>query len=310
MCRRICVSGGILLRKQRHDEMTSKKTRGHLAALFCAVVWGTTFISTKVLLRDFNPVEILFYRFLIGYLVLWIAFPKVMKPQKLSHEWYFLAAGATGVTVYYLFENIALTYTLAANVSIIVSVAPFFTALMAHIFLKDEKLRKSFFVGFLVAIAGIVMVTFNGRAVLQVNPLGDFLAVGAAVIWASYSIIIRKMGTFRYPVAWTTRRIFFYGILLMLPLLKPMGVQWKLAPFLTPVNLGNFIFLGICACAICFAVWSYAVDVLGAVISSNYIYAVPVITVVTSAVVLKEPITPMGVAGMALTILGLVISAR
>lgn len=290
--------------------MTSKKTRGHLAALFCAVVWGTTFISTKVLLRDFNPVEILFYRFLIGYLVLWIAFPKRMKPQKLSHEWYFLAAGATGVTVYYLFENIALTYTLAANVSIIVSVAPFFTALMAHVFLKDEKLKKSFFVGFLVAIAGIVMVTFNGRAVLQVNPLGDFLAVGAAVIWASYSIIIRKMGTFRYPVAWTTRRIFFYGILLMLPLLKPMGVQWKLMPFLTPVNLGNFIFLGICACAICFAVWSYAVDVLGAVISSNYIYAVPVITVVTSAVVLKEPITPMGIAGMALTILGLVISAR
>lgn len=290
--------------------MTSKKTRGHLAALFCAVVWGTTFISTKVLLRDFNPVEILFYRFLIGYLVLWIAFPKMMKPQKLSHEWYFLAAGATGVTVYYLFENIALTYTLAANVSIIVSVAPFFTALMAHVFLKDEKLKKSFLVGFPVAIAGIVMVTFNGRAVLQVNPLGDFLAVGAAVIWASYSIIIRKMGTFHYPVAWTTRRIFFYGILLMLPLLKPMGAQWKFMAFLTPVNLGNFIFLGICACAICFAVWSYAVDVLGAVISSNYIYAVPVITVVTSAVVLKEPITPMGIAGMALTILGLVISAR
>ena len=133
---------------------------------------------------------------------------------------------------------------------------------------------------------------------------------GAAVVWASYSIIIRKMGKYEYPVIFTTRRIFFYGLLLMIPLLKPMGFAWNPAAVTQPVYLFNFLFLGICACALCFSVWSYAVDTLGAVISSNYIYAVPVITVVTSAIVLKEPITPMGVAGMVLTIVGLVISAR
>lgn len=290
--------------------MADKKIWGHLAALFCAVVWGTTFISTKVLLREFEPVDILFYRFVLGYLMLWLACPKRFKPEKVSHELYFLLAGASGVTVYYLLENMALTYSLTSNVSIIVSVAPFFTAVMAHLFLKDEKMKKSFFIGFLVAICGVALVTFNGRTVLKLNPLGDMLAVGAAVVWASYSIVIRKMGKYKYPVIFTTRRIFFYGLLLMIPLLKPMGFVWNAAAVTQPLYLFNFLFLGICACALCFAVWTFAVDTLGAVVSSNYIYAVPVITVVTSAIVLKEPITTMGMAGMALTIVGLVISAR
>lgn len=290
--------------------MMDKKLKGHLAAFFCAIVWGTTFISTKVLLLEFPPLDILFYRFLLGYVMLWLARPKWFKPAKLVHELYFLAAGASGVTIYYLLENVALTYSLTANVSIIISVAPFLTALIAHFVLKDEKMKKNFFIGFVVAILGVALVTFNGRAVLKLNPLGDMLAVGAAVVWASYSIIIRKMGKYEYPVIFTTRRIFFYGLLLMIPLLKPMGFAWNPAAVTQPVYLFNFLFLGICACALCFSVWSYAVDTLGAVISSNYIYAVPVITVVTSAIVLKEPITPMGVAGMVLTIVGLVTSAR
>lgn len=290
--------------------MADKKMAGHLAALFCAFVWGTTFISTKVLLREFSAVDILFYRFVLGYLMLWIARPKRFQAEKLSHELYFLAAGASGVTIYYLLENMALTYSLTSNVSIIVSIAPFLTAVLAHLMLKDEKMKKSFVWGFIVAILGVALVTFNGQAVLKLNPLGDTLAVGAAVVWAVYAIVIRKMGMFGYPVIYTTRRIFFYGLLLMLPLLKPMGFTWNPVAVTQPVYLLNFLFLGICACALCFAVWSFAVDALGAVVSSNYIYAVPVITVVTSAIVLKEPITPMGMAGMALTIAGLAISAR
>lgn len=279
--------------------------------MFCAFVWGTTFISTKVLLETIGPVEILFYRFLLAYGALWIAYPKRFSPDKRSHELYFLGAGITGVTIYYLCENVALTYTLASNVSIIVSTAPFFTAVLAWVFLKDEKLRARFFVGFLVALVGVSMVTFNGKAVVKVNPLGDFLAITAAVVWAAYSVIVRKMSPLGYPVAASTRRIFFYGIIFMIPLLGPMGFKGDIRLLLgEPVCLGNMIFLGICAGALCFAAWNYAVDVLGAVVSSNYIYAVPVITVAASMVVLKEPITVMGAAGMVLTIAGLAVSAK
>ena len=45
----------------------------------------------------------------------------------------------------------------------IISVAPFFTAILSHLFLKqDEKLRANFFIGFIVAMLGIGLISFNG----------------------------------------------------------------------------------------------------------------------------------------------------
>jgi len=55
---------------------------GHLAAGFSIFVWGTTFISTKVLLEAFTPLEILFFRFLIGYAALWLACPPPFSDEK------------------------------------------------------------------------------------------------------------------------------------------------------------------------------------------------------------------------------------
>lgn len=289
--------------------MTKKQKLGHAAAILCAMIWGTTFISTKILLQDFTPLEILVFRFIAGYATLWIACPRFLKVREKKHELYFLAAGATGVSIYYLMENVALTYTLASNVSIIVSIAPFLTALLAHITLKDEKLHLKFAAGFLVAILGVALVSFNGSAVLKLNPIGDILAVGAAVVWAFYSIIIRKTGALQYPVILVTRRIFFYGILIMVPMVSFMDFSWKFAPLADPVNLFNLIFLSVFACALGFVIWNYAVDAIGAVATSNYIYAIPVVTVITSVIILKEPLTFMAVCGMALTIAGLVLSS-
>mgnify|MGYP002137591838 CR=1 FL=1 len=71
----------------------SKKLPGHLAALFCTLVWGTTFISTKVLLRDFNPIEILFFRFALGFAALWLACPHALRLTERKQEWLFAGAG-------------------------------------------------------------------------------------------------------------------------------------------------------------------------------------------------------------------------
>ena len=121
---------------------------GHIAASVTCLIWGTTFVSTKVLLRDFGPVDLLFSRFLLGYFTLWLMRPKKLKTEK-GQEIFFVGAGLCGVCLYYLFENIALTYTQASNVSVIVSTAPLFVTIMAHFFLKEEKLQKYFFLGYL-----------------------------------------------------------------------------------------------------------------------------------------------------------------
>ena len=296
--------------------MGNRRSAGHsaprfigcLAALFTIIIWGTTFISTKVLLTDFKPVEILFFRFVMGFAVLFLVCPHRMKGVGRRQELTFVLAGLCGICLYYLLENIALTYTMASNVGVIISVAPFFTAILSRLFLKSEgKLRANFFIGFVVAMAGVALISFNGSK-LELNPMGDLLAVLAAFVWACYSILTRKISSFGYPVILTTRRTFFYGILFMAPALFLFDFEVRLERFADMTYLLNILYLGLGASALCFVTWNLAVKVLGAVKTSVYIYMVPVITVVTSVLILKEPVTWVSIMGTVLAVAGLFLS--
>lgn len=287
--------------------MRSNRTMGRLAALLTITIWGTTFISTKILLGDFQPVEILFFRFTMGLLALLLVYPRRLKGTSPRQELTFAAAGLCGICLYYLLENIALTCTMASNVGVIISVAPFFTAILSHLFLKEERPRGNFFVGFAAAMAGIALISFNGSR-LELNPVGDLLALLAALIWACYSVLIKKIGGYGCHTILTTRRIFFYGVLFMLPALFLSDFKLELTRFVNPVYLFNILFLGLGASALCFVTWNFAVKALGAVRTSVYIYMVPVITVVTSVLILHERITALAAAGTVLTLAGLLVS--
>lgn len=281
---------------------------GHALALVTILIWGTTFISTKVLLVDFEPVEILFIRFCMGFLALIVICPRLLRGTTWRQELTFAAAGLCGICLYYLLENIALTYTLASNVGIICSTAPFFTALLSRLFLRgEERLRPSFFAGFVIAMIGIALISLNGAS-LEVNPKGDALALLAALVWACYSVLTRKIAAFGYGTVQTTQRVFFYGILFMIPALFIFGFELDVSRFASPVNALNLLFLGLGASALCFVTWNHAVKLLGALKTSAYIYLAPAITVVASAIILHEPVTWATIAGLVLTLAGLVLS--
>ncbi|MDQ0169657.1 drug/metabolite transporter (DMT)-like permease [Paenibacillus tundrae] len=283
---------------------------GHLLALFTILIWGTTFVTTKLLLIDFTPVEVLFFRFVIGYVVLLLLYSKRIPLVSLREEMLFGAAGLCGVTLYFLIENMALTYTLASNVGIIVSIAPFFTAVLAHFFLHGERLNRSFALGFVIALSGIILISLNGSFVLKLNPIGDILAFLAPIVWAIYSVLMRKIGALPYHTIGATRKVFFYGIAFMLPTLFMFDFDLRLVRFANMNNLANLLFLGIGASALCFVTWNRAVRVLGAVKTSIYIYLVPVITVVASALILDEMMTWVTILGVVLTLLGSYLSEK
>ncbi|MHA7583616.1 DMT family transporter [Paenibacillus vandeheii] len=288
----------------------NKVSTGHLLALLTILIWGTTFISTKVLLIDFTPVEILFFRFLIGYVVLLLIYPRSMRMTSFREEGLFIGAGLCGVTLYFLIENIALVYTLASNVGIIVSIAPFFTAVLAHFFLDGERLHRRFIVGFGIALTGIILIGLNGSIILQLNPLGDLLAFIAPAVWAIYSVLMRKIGKLPYHTIGATRKVFFYGLLFMLPALFLFEFHFDLGRFANMANLSNLLFLGLGASALCFVTWNRAVNLLGAVKTSVYIYLVPVITLIASALILHERITWITLLGTLLTLFGSFVSEK
>ncbi len=287
--------------KRRHD-------LGHFAALVTILIWATTFVSTKVLLVEFQPIAILFYRFAMGFIVLLLVYPRKLSVKNKKQELYFAGAGLSGICVYYLLENIALTYTQASNVGVIISVAPFFTAILSAIFLKkEEKLKVRFFAGFAMAMLGILLISLKGTAV-HMNPIGDLLSLLAALAWGCYSVLTKKISEFGYHSIQTTRRVFAYGLLFMTPALIGCNFKFEIAKFSDKVYLFNILFLGVGASALCFVTWNYAVKVLGAVKTSVYIYLVPVITVLASALILNEQITYRTLLGIVLTVAGLFVS--
>lgn len=182
--------------------------------------------------------------------------------------------------------------------------------MLARHFLEAEKPGLFFYIGFLIAISGVFLISFNSNMTLDLNPIGDLLAILAALVWAIYSILIKKISTFGYNTIETTRTIFLYGILLMIPALFFLDFKFEITQFYDLTNLLNILFLGLGASALCFVSWSFSVKILGAVKTSVYIYSVPAITVLTSALILKEPITLLSSLGMILTIIGLFISER
>lgn len=281
---------------------------GHAAALFTVAVWGVTFVCTKVLLRDFQAVEILFLRFVMAFCALYLATPGRLPGMTLRRHAIVAAAGLCGICLYYLLENIALDHTMASNVAVILTATPLFTALVArYVFRSGERLGGSFYLGFIVAMTGISCISFNG-ARLALNPVGDLLAVTAGLVWAFYACLTSIMGTWGVSSLQITRATFAWGLLFMLPFMAFFGFDWNMERLLRPANLANMLFLGLVASALCFTTWNVAVRAVGTVCASLYIYLVPVITVAVSVVVLHEPLTWLSAIGTVLTLAGLFLS--
>ena len=294
----------------------STAARGHGLALATVLIWGVTFVSTKVLLEGCSPIEILFFRFALGFAALWAIRPRLLRVAGWRDELLFVAAGACGVTLYFLMENIALVYTTASNVGVIVAVAPLFTGLIASLVLREGTLGRRFFLGFALAIAGIALISFVGGAPAPADAadagglglVGCLLALLAAIVWAVYSNISKRISARGYGTVLATRRTFFWGLAFMLPCLPLLGFDPDWSFILTPLALGNLVFLGLGASALCYVMWNTAVRELGPVKTTAYIYLVPVVTLVTSALVLGEPVTPLSLGGAALTVAGLALS--
>lgn len=275
-----------------------------------ACIWGSTFIASKVLLEELEPIEILIYRFVIGYLTLTIIKPKPMPFQGVAKEAWCFLAGALSVSLYFMCESSALQYTNAGNVGIIVSLAPIFTALLAFIFVKEEKPSFWYYIGFVLAISGIALINWNAIMYFHFDIRGYTLAIAAAFSWAMFSIVMKGKIHLKKYLLESTKRILFYGILTSIPLLYVFGVTLDVSVLTQGKVIGNLLFLGIFASGFGYWAWNWLISVLGAVKASVFIYIIPVVTFFVAFLVLGEEITLNTIFGAVLVILGLILSEK
>ena len=281
---------------------------GHLAILTVVVIWATTYISTKILLDAFTPMQILLVRTTLGFLFLFLCNPKKMVYKQKGDRLMLAVSGLCGIFLYYYLENTALVYSSASNVGVIVATAPFFILLVVHFILKEEQLKAQYFVGFALSMMGITLISYSGQTELALNPLGDALAILGIVVWAFYTTLTRVVSRRGYPTLLATRTMFFYALLGMVVANLLLGDLPTIRLVVQPPYLYHFLFLGLIASALCFVLWNFGLKSIGAIKSSFYLYLSPVITIMFSVIILGEIITPTSAIGTALTLSGLLVS--
>lgn len=286
----------------------------HIVAFLTVAVWGTTFVWTKLLIiNGLSPAQIFTLRFIIAYVLL-TGFSLWRGRHKwLSDNWRdeltMMALGLTGGSMYFLTENESLRFTTATNTSLIVCSCPLFAMLIIALFYKSERFSRRQALGSLLALVGMAAVVLNGHFVLHLSPLGDTLAFSACICWALYILLMKPvMG--RYPAMFITRKVFFYGILTILPYYIFVPDMPSLDVLMRPEVALNLLFLGSVASMLCYLTWSWCMKGLGAVICTNWVYVNPITTIIAAWLILDEQITVYFLIGSILIIAGMYLSSK
>ena len=286
----------------------------HLVAFLVVAIWGSTFVFTKLLLVSGLSAAVIFtLRFIIAYVLL-----LVFALGRKSFRWWadswrdellMAALGLTGGSLYFLAENSAMNYTTTTNTSLIVCCCPVFASLLIGAFYKSERMRPLQVVGTLLAVLGVSAVVLNGHFVLHLSPLGDTLALVANLCWAVYSLLMIPANR-RYDAVFITRKVFFYGLVTMIPYFLLFPEQPPLQVLLRPDVLLNLLFLGCVASMACFLAWTWAMDKLGAIVTTNYVYVNPLVTILFAWWLLNEQITPWFLLGTVLILGGMYLADK
>ena len=271
-------------------------------------MWGLSFVSSSVLLdvHHMGTVELYIYRFTMAYLLVLAISHKRFRSHSLRDELLFCACGVTAGSIYFIAENTALKVVSSTDVSLLTSLSPLLTVLLAGFLYNRGRVDWRIVLGSAIAFIGVPCVSFNPATSLEVNPLGDFLSIGAALSWAIYSLVLRRLSA-NYDVWYATRKTFFYGVITAIPFLfiMPGNLHNPTDFFCSYDALLNLLFLSLGASMAAYLLWAIAIKSLGAVTAGNYMYFQTPVTMIAAFFILDEKITAIGIIGCVLIIGGL-----
>lgn len=278
-----------------------------MEALFAVVVWGASFIATKIALQEISPITIVWLRFLMGVIVLGMAVflrGQFALPEK--REWgYFAVLGFLGITFHQWLQSNGLQTSEAGTTAWIVATTPVFMALLGWLLLK-ERLGWVKTSGILLAFGGVLVVVskgdFGSISIGKFGAPGDVLILISAVNWAVFSALSRR-GLKSHPAS------------LMMFYVMAIGWIFTSFMFLFTQNMGEIshltangwlavAFLGIFCSGLAYIAWYDALKALTTAQTGVFLYIEPLVAVVVAFFILGEPITPASLIGGAIILFG------
>lgn len=287
--------------------MSKSRLVPYLEATFAVIVWGASFIATKIAVGEISPVSVVWLRFAMGIPLIGAAV--VLRKQfawPKPREWgYFALLGFIGITFHQWLQSNGLQTAQATTTAWIVSTAPVFIALLAWMVLK-ERITALQGAGVGVALAGVIVVVSRGDLgnffAGQFGVIGDFLIFISAINWAVFSILSRR-GLKEHP---STRMTFW---------VMTLGWLFTSAAFFTQNGLAEIpqldsrgwiamIFLGIFTTGLAYIAWFDALASLPAAQTGAFLYIEPLTSLVVASIILGEPVTWASLLGGAVILFG------
>jgi len=293
--------------------MSRSRITSSLKVLFAVIVWGASFIATKIGVQDVTPITVVWLRFGMGVFILGIAViarKEFALPAK--KEWaYFALLGFLGITWHQWLQSTGLVTAQASTTAWIVSTTPIFMALLGWLMLK-EKLSWGQSAGIALAALGVLLVVSNGelKSIFtgKFGAPGDFLIVISAPNWAIFSALSRR-GLEKHPAARMMFYVMSFGWLFSSIAFFAGGNLSEL-PKLTTNGWLGISFLGIFCSGFAYIAWYDALQVIPTSQIGAFLYLEPLVAVFVAAALLSEPITWVSLVGGVIILLGVFMVNR
>ncbi len=278
-----------------------------LLLLVAVVIWGSTFVASKICLGVMGPVQLVAGRFVIAAPALFLMARIRGASFRLGDHKKILLLAVVVFSAHYLLQTWALEYTTAMNGSWLVAVSPLTIALLAAIFLREPAPPA---VGMLLASLGILLLVSKGdlRSLGGLSSVGDVMVLASTFTWSVFTIITRNPSRSLDPVVVTfVMTVPLAASALVLPLVLDRWTPWSELGIETSVAL---VFLGLAGVALAQWFWQRGIAKIGAAQAGVFLYLEPLVTTALAVPYLGEPFAFSTVLGGALVVLGVFFARR
>ncbi len=281
-----------------------------LQLLFAVVIWGWSFVATKICLGHLSPADLLGLRMLIALPILFV----LTKVKRVRWELDAstvrrLALGSLIITAHFLIQITGIKYTTATNTGWIISVTPLVTVVLSYFFLR-EKIRLAQLIGIVVATVGILLLVSRGKIgnLDWLKSTGDWLVLASAHTWAIYTVATRDLARSRPPLLVTLGVLLPTAVVMLGYML--LFSDWRAFLHLPTDVIAALLVLSVLATALAHWFWQEGVAGLGAARAGIFLYLEPIATTTLAVPLLKEPFGTLSALGGALVLLGVYIAQR
>ncbi len=289
----------------------SKSIRGHAAALCAVCIWALSSGGYSYLRAYFTPIEIILAGILISCIVLNLVYLPRLATRSLAGELWYVLAGALGVAGFFYLEYSSLSRTSSESFSVILTLTPIACSIASNLLLKSGKSTRSFFGGFAFAALGIFLINYYKHSDLAFTLSGVIYALLAAACLGSFYAVLKRLTNMGGSAIQVIRRVFFWGVIFLLPLCFIMDFDLSEYAHLTDISvLWRFVLIGVAVPCICYVGTAYAVRNIGTGTASTYIYAAPVASIIIYSYVDHVGVGAPVLLGTVLAVIGLTLSVR